>query len=316
MPVVAVVAHAGKTFGGGLPELRRVLADAGCGDPIWHEVNKSRKAPKQVRRALAEGAELIFAWGGDGMVQRCAHALAGSDAALAILPAGTANLLAANLGIPREVSEAVHVGLSGARRRLDTGAVNGERFVVMAGAGLDATMIKEADSGLKDRFGRAAYVYTAARNLGAHPVKAKIKLDGEPFFKGKISCILVANVGKVLGGIELFPSARPDDGLLEVGIVTAASPAQWARTFGRIARGDATGSPFVRLARAKRVKATFARPFRYELDGGARSPVTRLRIRVHPSSMTVCVPATWSEGAGQAHRQRSAVRVVDQVIGH
>lgn len=68
---VAVIAHSGKTLGGGLPELRRVLAAEGVDEPLWCEVPKSRKAPTQVRRALDEGAELVIAWGGDGMVQRC-----------------------------------------------------------------------------------------------------------------------------------------------------------------------------------------------------------------------------------------------------
>ena len=62
MTRVAVVAHAGKTTGGGLVELRRVLEEAGVADPLWYEVPKSRKAPKQVKRALAEGAELVLAW--------------------------------------------------------------------------------------------------------------------------------------------------------------------------------------------------------------------------------------------------------------
>jgi len=97
MPAVAVVAHAGKSLGGGLGELRGVLAREGVTDPLWYEVTKSRKAPKRARRALAQGAEVIFVWGGDGTVQRCIDAVAGTDAVLAILPAGTANLLAANL---------------------------------------------------------------------------------------------------------------------------------------------------------------------------------------------------------------------------
>ena len=74
---VAVVAHAGKSLGGGLPELRRVLEAEGIADPFWVEVPKSKKAPAQVQRALDDGAELVFAWGGDGMVQRCVGVLAG-----------------------------------------------------------------------------------------------------------------------------------------------------------------------------------------------------------------------------------------------
>src|SRR3979409_1120873 len=93
---IAVVAHSGKTLGGGLHELRDELAAAGVTDPLWFEVPKSKMAPKQIRKALEAGAKVVFVWGGDGMVQRCADAMAGSDAALAIVPAGTANLFASN----------------------------------------------------------------------------------------------------------------------------------------------------------------------------------------------------------------------------
>ena len=141
---VAVIAHAGKSFGGGLPELRRVLEAQGIEDPFWVEVPKSKKAPAQVKRALDEGAELVFAWGGDGMVQRCVDVLAGSNVGLAILPAGTANLFASNLGIPQDIEAAVAIGLRGDRRELDVGRFNGERFAVMAGAGFDAAMIRDA----------------------------------------------------------------------------------------------------------------------------------------------------------------------------
>jgi hypothetical protein len=119
---VAVIAHSGKTLGGGLPELRRVLQAEGVDEPFWCEVPKSSKAPAQVRRALDEGAELIFAWGGDGMVQRCVDVLAGSTVSLAIIPAGTANLFATNLGIPKDIQEAVAVGLRGERRSLGVGS--------------------------------------------------------------------------------------------------------------------------------------------------------------------------------------------------
>jgi diacylglycerol kinase (ATP) len=291
MSRVAVVAHSGKSFGGGLPELREVLVREGVTDPLWHEVSKSRKAPKRARRALRDGAEVIFVWGGDGMVQRCVDALAGTQAVLAILPAGTANLLASNLGIPADLAEAVWVGLHGDRRPLDTGSVNGEHFAVMAGAGFDASMIKRADRGMKDRIGRAAYVYAGARNLSARRAKAVVEVDGARFFKGRVACVLAGNVGKILGGAEAFHGARPDDGLLELGVVTAKNPAQWARTLARVALGDAERSPFVQVTRGKHFRIRFDRRFPYELDGGARSDVRKLRIKAHPSSIKVCVPA-------------------------
>ncbi|HEX4657276.1 MAG TPA: diacylglycerol kinase family protein [Streptosporangiaceae bacterium] len=291
MSTVAVVAHARKSFGGGLPELRQVLARESVTDPLWYEVKKSRKAPKYARRAAAEGADLVFVWGGDGTVQRCIDALAGTGAAVAILPAGTANLLATNLHVPDDLTEAVRVGLHGERRELDTGSVNGEHFAVMAGAGFDARMIAGADRRMKDRLGRAAYLYTGARSLLAPRVKATVKVDGQPFFQGRVSCVLAGNVSQVIGGVEVFPAAQPDDGLLELGVVTAKNPAEWARTLGRVASGHPEQSPFVRVTAGRKFRIQFAREIPYELDGGARPAGRDLRIKVHPRSVTVCVPA-------------------------
>ena len=290
MADVAVVAHLRKSLGGGLPELRRVLAEHGVTDPLWYEVEKSRQAPRFARRAAGKGVDVLFVWGGDGSVQRCIDAVAGTDTAVAILPAGTANLLAANLAVPRDLAEAVQVGLHGDRRRLDTGSVNGERFMVMAGSGFDARMISDADRGAKDRLGRGAYIVTGIRNLAARRARATVKVDGEPFFTGKVSCVLAANVGKILGGVEAFPQARPDDGRLELGVVTARNPAEWARTFGRLAVGHPDRSPFVKVTQGKKISIRFDRKVRYELDGGARPATKKLRIRVRPASVTICVP--------------------------
>jgi diacylglycerol kinase (ATP) len=286
---VAVVAHAAKTLDGGLPELRRALERAGVAAPLWYEVPKAKKAPAQVERALDEGAELVFAWGGDGTVRRCIDVIAGSDARLAVVPAGTANLFATNLGIPRDVEEAVAIGLRGATRRLDVGRFERERFAVMAGAGFDAAMIRDADD-LKSRIGRAAYLWSGARNLRAEAFHAEISVDGADWYEGPASCVLVGNLGDVFGGIDVFPDARPDDGLLELGVVTAQGLAQWGRTILRTAVGDPNRSPFVRTTKAKKLKAKLSRKVLYELDGGDRSKVKSFKVRVEPGALNVCVP--------------------------
>lgn len=288
---VAVVANAGKSTGGGLLELRRRLEEAGVDDPLWYEVPKSRKVPKQVKRALEEGAELVFAWGGDGTVQRCVDVLAGTGTPLAIVPAGTANLLATNLGIPDDIAEAVRVGLDGLQRKLDVGSVNGERFAVMAGAGLDAAMIKDADAGLKDQIGRVAYVWTGARNLRGKPFDAKIRVDGTSWFDDTASCILVGNVGRLFAGVEAFEDAKPDDGKLELGVVTAEGLVEWARTIARTAVGSAEKSPFVHVTRARTIEVSFGRKVLYELDGGDREKTRSLEVEVEPGAIEICVPA-------------------------
>lgn len=288
---VAVIAHRKKSLGGGLDELRKLITDEGCDTLLWYEVSKSRKAVKKARRARESDADLVFVWGGDGMVQRCVDMLAGSGIAVAIVPAGTANLLATNLGIPQDIAEAVRIGFHGDRRELDLGTVNGERFAVMAGAGFDAALIDEADRELKDRVGRLAYLRTGLRHVKDGAVPVKIKIDGTKWFDGKASCVLLGNVGTITGGIRAFDDARPDDGWLEVGVATAEGALAWARTLGRMAAGRSERSPFVHITRAKAADIKFKTPMRYELDGGARDTTRRLKARVDAGALVVCVPA-------------------------
>jgi diacylglycerol kinase (ATP) len=291
---VAVVAHAGKDLGGGLSELRRVLESEGVDTSLWYEVPKAKKAPAQVERALEAGAELVFAWGGDGMVRRCVGVLAGGDAVLAVLPAGTSNLFATNLGIPKDIGRAVAIGLRGSTRRVDVGRLKGERFAVMAGAGFDAGMIRDADN-LKDRFGRAAYVYSGARNLGTDEFGARIEVDGAEWYEGQASCILVGNLGSLFGGVEVFPDARPDDGQLDLGVVEGGGLVRWTRILARTVVGDPSGSPFVRVTKATAIKAKFDRKVLYELDGGERSEVKSFKVRVEPRALCVRVPRPGQE---------------------
>jgi diacylglycerol kinase (ATP) len=287
---VGVLAHSAKTLGGGLEELRKTLASYGINDPMWREVPKSRFVPEQVMNLLKEDVELIFVWGGDGTVQRVIDAVAGVPVALAILPAGTANLFATNLGIPKDLEAAVKIGLNGSRRQLDVGLINREHFGVMAGTGLDALMIRDADAGLKDKVGRFAYVWTGAKNVRKSSVTMRIEVDGKAWFKGKASCLLIGNVGDVIGGISAFPDAQPDDGLLNLGVVTASGAMDWVRTLGRSVIGDATASPFVETTTGRTFDVRLSKAVPYEIDGGVRKKTKRLKVKVEPGAITVCVP--------------------------
>jgi diacylglycerol kinase family enzyme len=282
---VAVVAHSGKVLGEGLSELRRVLARAGYKDPIWYEVPKSRKAPKAVRRAVKKGARVIFVWGGDGMVQRCIGALAGvKKVEMAILPAGTANLLAT---------------------KLDVGIINRERFAVMAGTGFDAIMMRGVDGAKKRRLGRLAYVRSGVKAMQARSVRMTVSVDGAVWFKGKASAVLIGNVGTVTGGLVVFPDASPFDGMLEVGVVTANSTWQWVRVFSRVARGHLDRSPFIEVTHGKKIDIEIGKKVRYELDGGVRPAEKRLEVRVKAGAITICVPV--SRRVARPPRRRARV---------
>jgi len=287
---VAVIAHAGKTFGGGLVELHQALAAAGVSAPDWYEVDKSKKAPKAVRKAVEKGAKLVFVWGGDGMVQHCATGLAGTGVAMAILPAGTANLLATEFEIPKNIEEAVAIGLSGKTKKLDAGLINGEHFLVMAGTGFDATIMDDVNAKAKELVGRVAYFTSTLKAMAMKRVHAEVVLDGEVFFEGKASMILFGNIGTITAGAPVFPHANPSDGWLEVGVVTAKNAWQWMRVFGRVATGKVEKSPFISFARAKHadVYLRSARPF--ELDGGTRDKAKHLVLDIAPRAITLCIP--------------------------
>src|SRR4029079_6150651 len=144
---------------------------------------------------------------------------------LAVVPAGTANLFATNLGIPCDIPRAVAIGLRGRRRTLDVGRFRKarlaclrarrtlgvgrfrkERFAVMAGAGFDADMMRDADD-LKERIGRAAYVCSGTRHLRGSGFGARIEVDGAEWYDGRASMILLGNLGDVFGGIDVLPDA-------------------------------------------------------------------------------------------------------------
>jgi diacylglycerol kinase (ATP) len=295
---IAVIAHSGKSIEGGLPELRRTLARHSVVDPLWAEVPKSRKAPKQVRRLLEQGAEHFVVWGGDGMAQRCIDTLAGTGNTMAIVPAGTANLLASNLGIPKDIEGAVETALHGVDRTIDVASMNGERFAVMAGAGFDADMIGGADGGLKDRLGRAAYLWTGAKSMRMPSFKASIRVEGMLWYDGPASCILAANVGALFGGVEVFADAEPDDGRLDIAVITAEGVAEWTRAVARTIAGRPERSPFFRVTTGRKVTVKLNRKVPYELDGGARTKAKSYRLKVEPGAITVRIPASTNGDGG------------------
>ncbi|NNN02436.1 MAG: diacylglycerol kinase family lipid kinase [Acidimicrobiaceae bacterium] len=287
---IAIIAHKKKTLGGGLRELRQVLKDRGYTNPPWSEVERSRQIPALARKAVKSGADVVFIWGGDGSVQRCVDAISGKEVSLAILPAGTANLLATNLKIPVDLVSAVDIGLEGERRRLDVGVLNGERFAVMAGVGFDALMLRYADDNLKEHFGRLAYVVSSTHATRMSSREIRITVDKRAWFKGQATCVLLGQMSSLSGGVRVFPNSRPDDGLLEIGVVTAENPMQWARLLARLAVGHAERSPLAQMTQGQRIDITLSRPTVYELDGSDRKATTHLRATIERRSLVVCVP--------------------------
>src|SRR5439155_4941932 len=141
------------------------------------ETDREQGATPLARKALAAGMERLLVSGGDGSVTEAADVLAGSPVALAVLPGGTGNLLALNLGVPSDAEAAMRLALTGEVRPVDVGRANGKVFLIMAGVGVDAHMVRDADRNMKERLGVLAYFWAILRNLGRNDTRYDITID-------------------------------------------------------------------------------------------------------------------------------------------
>lgn len=258
---------------------------AALGDGIdLRETTEDDPGGGQTERAVAEGADLVVACGGDGTVRACLAALADTDTALAIVPLGTGNLLASNLGLATGLDAADDAG-RGTPHRIDIGRINGEAFAVMAGTGFDAAMIDGAPAGLKARIGTLAYVVSCLRNLHCRLVATTVEVDGRPWLAARTSMVLVGNFGTVSGGLAVFPDAEPDDGLLDLAVSAASTPRQWLTWTWRLLRRRPEPPDLVQRTRGRRIVVTQHRARPYELDGEVRPAARRLEIEVSPAAL-------------------------------
>ena len=287
----------GSTSAAASPELRRVLEAEGIEDPLWYEVPKAKKAPARSQRALEEGAELVFAWGGDGMVRRCVGVIAGGEASLAVLPAGTSNLFATNLGIPNDIEAGgARSGCAATHARLDVGRFKRERFAVMAGAGFDAGMIRDADD-LKERLGRAAYVWSGARNLRTEAFAAEIEVDGASGTTARRRASCSATSARCSAVSRSSPTPGPMTGSSSSASSTARGLVKWARTLARTAAGDPRFAVRAATTRRNAMKVRLDRKVRYELDGGERTKVKSFKVAGRAGRAARPRPAT-ADGGG------------------
>ncbi|SDY39292.1 Diacylglycerol kinase family enzyme [Micromonospora pattaloongensis] len=273
--------------------LRRVvekaLAAAGWPAPMWFETTVADPGAGQTRRAVEAGVEVVFVCGGDGTVMSCVSALVGTDVALAVLPQGTGNLLAANLGLSTDPVEAVEVAVEQGRRRLDVGVVGDRYFTVMAGMGFDAQMLAATSEATKARIGWPAYVIGAVRHLRDRPMRVSIRIDDRRPVRRRARTVLVANVGRLQGGVRLLPDAEPDDGYLDVAVLTPRTLRHWF-SLGWAVLLRRRRVPRMEVFRGRHVEITSRRPQPCELDGDLIGRGRTLRVDVRPQALWLCVP--------------------------
>jgi diacylglycerol kinase family enzyme len=265
------------------------LTAAGWPAPLWHRTTPEQPGRTQTAAAVEAGAEIVFVAGGDGTILSAVSALVGTDTALAILPAGTGNLLAANLGLSTDVSAALEVALEGGLRRLDVGEVDGHHFTVMAGMGFDARMLEATSDTAKAHIGWPAYVLGALRHIRDRRMNVTVRIDGGEPIRRRAQTVLVANVGRLQGGVRLLTEAQPDDGLLDVAILTPRTLRHWLALGWAVLRRKER-VPSMQVFRGTRIEVASDRVQPRQLDGDLIKSDRRLDVRVLPKALWLCVP--------------------------
>jgi YegS/Rv2252/BmrU family lipid kinase len=235
-------------------------------------------------------ATLVCAWGGDGTVNEVARAVAGSGTALGVVPAGSGNGLARELGLPWDPAAALAVALGCRERVIDVGDVDGHLFVNLAGIGLDAEVAARFNARSAGRRGLWPYVAMTAREvLRYHPREYTIRFGAETW-RERALLVVCANARQYGGGAVVAPSARPDDGQLELVVVRPRPPLVVLRDALHLFRGTLDRAPGVRTVRTPAVEICGAEPMLFHVDGEAVAGGPVLTVRVRPAALRVRVP--------------------------
>jgi YegS/Rv2252/BmrU family lipid kinase len=298
----AVVVHALKVTD--VDARRQQIAAAserlGWAQPVWLDTTELDTGRSQAKEALDSGADTVLAFGGDGTARVVAEALCRTGVPMGLLPAGTGNLLARNLGIPHgRLDEALTIALTGKERPIDVGRAEidlsgsdpepvRETFLVMAGVGFDAEIMAAVDPTLKERVGWWAYVVAGVRKLRGRRTQVTIRIDdGDPVHR-RVRTVVVGNCGSLQGGIPLMPEATVDDGWLDVVIISPRT------VFGWLGVGTSVitrlRSPSVQHARCKSVEIRAERSLPVQLDGDTAGTARVLRASVDPLAVVIRVP--------------------------
>lgn len=301
--------------------LHRLAAESaelhGLDAPLWYETTVEDPGLGQARQAVADGASVVVAVGGDGTVRAVAEALSGGRVPMALLPMGTGNLLARNLDLPFGDPRALlDVALTGKSHAIDVGYLRADGpdpepaegagtqvrattrehcFVVMAGLGFDAAMVAGADHQLKRRVGWFAYFLAGAKHLHGRRMRVRVTVDGQHVRHLRLRSLLFANCGRLPGGIVLFPDAAVDDGLLEIAAIdTKGGVFGWASLFGKVIlqglgfRRDLPAAPgSIAFWRGRELEVISDVPEPVQVDGDLVGEAVQVRVRLAAGGLQI-----------------------------
>lgn len=292
-------------------------AAAGWGETVWFETSIDDVGQGATKKALEKDVDLIIAAGGDGTVRAVAEAVRGHNTPVALLPSGTGNLLARNLKLTLDdMPNSVKAAFTGSDRKIDLGVIEIERddrtrdrhvFVVMAGMGIDAKMIKNTDDDLKAKAGWAAYVQAIAKSLrDPNELHLRFQLDGGKRKRATVHTIILGNCGSLPANILLMPDAVVDDGLFDLLLMRPGGALGWIRLWVKVAwtngivrrtkagkalAGERRNDGDLHYETGTQFIARLSRPEEIELDGDGFGQATAFNAWIEPGALTVRVPA-------------------------
>ena len=297
-------------------QVTRLSAEADWAEPLFFETTVDDLGDDVTRQALSEGVDAVMVAGGDGTVRAVSEAMSGTGVPLTIVPSGTGNLLARNLGLPLGDSEPmVAATFTGATHPVDIGfadirRADGSRerhaFVVMAGIGLDAAMIANTNSQLKKTVGWVAYVDGAARSLAtAQPFRVMYQMESGRLHSAKVQSVLFANCGALPAGIALIPEASIVDGLLDVAVIQPSGWFGWLGVWRKVWWDNSVLRRFragrrvlerrgrnssVRFLQGEGIELATSPAQPIELDGDELGEAVRIRCTIEQGGLSIVVP--------------------------
>jgi diacylglycerol kinase (ATP) len=284
---IALIVHGGRAD---RPDVRHLInwvrAKGHLVEPM--ATFESGEATALAADAARRGVDVVAAAGGDGTLNEVVNGLDGYDVPLGIIPLGTANDFARQVGIPADADHAMDIILQRKPRRLDTASLNGRRFLNVSVGGVGAEATAETPAEVKESLGAFAYAISGMRKLADfNPSIAKFTGDGFEY-EGPFLMFALGLTKSTGGGTMVTPMASATDGLLDLCIVEGMSRKDFARTAFKVKRGEHVGEAGVHYAQVKSVTIDGREPMAVNVDG-EMSNAQRLSYHARPRDLWVHV---------------------------